>query len=177
MKNSRRAEFISWMKTISLALIIVIVLHTFVFQLSVVKGHSMEPTLKEKEILFVSKWKYMLGNPKVGDVIILENPIGPDGKEKWLVKRIVGAPGDRIEIYDHCLYRNGVQIEENYIDTMIEGEPFGPYVVQADHYFVMGDNRHARASLDSRDFHAVNRELIVGKADFIVWPISELNRL
>ena len=177
MQRSKRSEFISWMKTISLALIIVIILHTFVFQLSIVKGHSMEPTLREQEVLVVNKWKYLFGSPKVGDVVILKNPLENDGKEKLLVKRIVGAPGDKIEIYDHCLYRNGQQVDESYVDTEIEGGPFGPYIVQADDYFVMGDNRHARASLDSRDFAAVDRKLILGKADFIIWPLSELNSL
>ncbi|MEF2248677.1 signal peptidase I [Paenibacillus sp. IITD108] len=177
MQRSKRSEFISWMKTISLALVIVIILHTFVFQLSIVKGHSMEPTLKEKEVLFINKWKYLFGSPKVGDVVILENPLGNDGKEKLLVKRIVGAPGDKIEVYDRLLYRNGQQVNESYIDTEIEGESFGPYEVQADQYFVMGDNRRAQASLDSRDFAAVDRKLILGKADFIIWPLSELNSL
>ena len=172
-----RSEFISWMKTISIALIIIIILNSFVFQLSKVKGHSMEPTLTEKEVLIINKWVYLMNDPQIGDVVIVKNPIKEGRKEKLLVKRIIGVPGDRIEIHNHCLYRNGEQVQENYTDSVIEGSNYGPYVVAKDTYFVMGDNRHARASLDSRDFDAVPRSLITGRADIIIWPFNHINTL
>ncbi len=172
-----RTEIIDWLKTLSLALVIVLLLHFFVFNLSTVKGHSMEPTLTEREWLFVNKFVYLIGSPKIGDIVILKHPSGDAVEEEYLVKRVVGEPGDRIEIVDHQLYRNGELVEEPYTDTAIEGMNYGPEVVAEGHYFVMGDNRHARASLDSREFHAVPESNIKGRAEFILWPIKYIRSL
>lgn len=172
-----KAEFISWMKFISIVLILLILLNTFVFQFSKVKGHSMEPTLREKEVVMVNKWIYSLKDPQRGDVVIVRNPALENNHEKLLVKRVIGVPGDRIEIYNSDLYRNGELVIEKYTDTKIEDENYGPYVVEKNTYFVMGDNRHFRASLDSREFNAVPRSLIKGRADFIVWPMKQWSKL
>lgn len=167
-------ELLDWGKTLVIALALVIFMHMFVFNLSTVDGHSMEPTLQDGEWLFVNKFAYIIGAPQLGDVVILRSPESGESEDKFLVKRIVGMPGDRIEISDHQLFRNGELIDEPYINTMIEDADYGPVVVDYGHYFVMGDNRHARASLDSRAFNAVSDELIEGRADFILWPFNEI---
>ncbi|WP_168121582.1 signal peptidase I [Paenibacillus sp. HB172176] len=176
-----RAELWDWIKTITIAVIIVVILHFFVFNLSTVEGRSMEPTLIENDWLFVNKLAYKLGNPKLGDIVILEDPYPEEttsaAKKKFLVKRVVGLPGDRIEISGGKLYRNGDPMKETYTDSPIEDLNFGPVVVQNNCYFVMGDNRHAHASLDSRVFHAVPKRLIVGRADFILWPYKQISVL
>lgn len=166
-----------WAKTLIIAFSVVLLLHFFVFNLSKVEGHSMEPTLTEHEWLFVNKFIYRVSKPKVGDVVILKEPDMGDGEQKYLVKRIVGIPGDRIEVHDQQLYRNGQLVDEPYTDTVIEDMSYGPEVINEGHYFVMGDNRHARASLDSRSFHAVPKGLIRGRADFILWPFKEIKAL
>ncbi|NIK77916.1 signal peptidase I [Paenibacillus castaneae] len=176
-ESSWRKELGDWIKTMVIALAVVLVLHFYVFNLSKVQGHSMEPTLTENEWLFVNKIVYLVSKPKVGDVVILREPGTLAKHKKFLVKRIVGMPGDRIEVYDQRLYRNGELVEESYTDTLIEDMSYGPEVIMPGHYFVMGDNRHARASLDSRSFHAVSDELIRGRADFILWPFKEIRAL
>lgn len=172
-----RTELVDWLKTLVIALAVVLVMHFFVFNLSTVEGHSMEPTLTEKEWLYVNKFVYLVGKPKVGDVVILNEPGTGDNEKKFLVKRIVGVAGDRIEVFDKHLYRNGEQVDEPYTDTLIEDMNYGPAVVEEDSYFVMGDNRHARASLDSREFGSVPDELIRGRADYIVWPFKQIRAL
>ncbi|WP_256975794.1 signal peptidase I [Paenibacillus sp. MY03] len=176
MKTLRR-EMMDWLKTILLSLGLVLLLHYFVFNLSTVDGRSMEPTLAQDEWLFVNKIGYLLGSPGRGDVIVLKDPSGSEGKLRYLVKRIVGMPGDRVEIAGQQLYINGELVDEPYTDSPIEGMNYGPEVIQQGHFFVMGDNRHERASLDSRTFHAVPRELIIGRAEAIVWPIPQLRLL
>ncbi|WP_245697443.1 signal peptidase I [Paenibacillus oryzae] len=171
------AELWDWIKTLAIALVIVLILHYFVFNLSTVDGHSMEPTLKEEEWLFVNKFVYLTGSPKLGEVVILEEPGWMGQEKKLLVKRVVGLPGDVIEIKDQRLYRNGELVDEPYTDVPIEGNGLEPQVVSEGHYFVMGDNRHDRASLDSRTFGAVPKELIRGRADFILWPYSQVRSL
>lgn len=174
---SWRRELLEWLRTIVVALVIVLILHYFVFNLSTVEGHSMEPTLTEKEWLFINKFIYLVGSPKIGDVVILKHPLEDGGDVKLLVKRVVGLPGDRIEIIDKHLYRNGELVDEPYTNSEIEDMNYGPEFVAEGHYFVMGDNRHARASLDSRTFHAVSEKLIQGRAEFILWPLSQINSL
>lgn len=166
-----------WLKTLSIAVTIVLLLHYFVFNLSTVEGQSMEPTLTDKEWLFISKFAYIIGRPALGDIVILQDPTDIAGRKELLVKRIVGMPGDTIEIRDSKLYRNGELAIEPYTDSKIEDMDYGPVVVANGSYFVMGDNRHARASRDSRTFGVVPLEKIKGRADFILWPIDKISSL
>lgn len=168
------AEVWDWTKSILLALAIVLIIHQFVFNLSKVEGHSMEPTLEDNERLFVNKVVYLLGEPKVNNVVILRDPRG--GKQ-FLVKRIVAVSGDSVEIRNQHLFVNGQQVDEPYIATQIEGRDYGPITVDEEHYFVMGDNRYFGESLDSRDFGAVQSDLIKGRAEFILWPITKMDKL
>ena len=163
-------ELWDWVKSIATAVVIVILLNTFVFNLSTVKGQSMEPTLKEKEWLYVNKFVYWIGDPKRGDVVILKDPDSTDPERQYLVKRVVGVPGDKVEVRGGKLYVNGVEADEPYTDIRIEDGNWGPLVVEEGRYFVMGDNRHRGASKDSRMFGTVDREAIQGRADFILWP-------
>lgn len=171
-------EVWDWIKAIFAALVIVLLAHQFLFHLSTVKGSSMEPTLHDGEWLVINKLVYLTGHPHYGDVIILRNPLlGAEESHEFLVKRVVGLPGDTIEVRNHHLYRNGALVHEQYAKTPIGDEDCGPYIITKGHYFVMGDNRHASASLDSRAFGEVPESIIEGRADFIVWPFTKLGKL
>jgi signal peptidase I len=174
---SLRQTLLDWLKTSLIAIVIALVLHHFVFTLSSVQGHSMEPTLLEKQWVFVNKAAFWFGSPQTGNIVVLKEPISELDEAKYLVKRVIGEPGDRIEISGGKLYRNGLLLDEPYTDTLIEDSSYGPVIVEEGHYFVMGDNRHRMASLDSRIFQAVPRELITGRADCIVWPLREIDFL
>lgn len=170
-------ELRDWCKTIIIALLIMLLLNLFVFNISIVKGESMEPTLTEQNRLFINKIIYEFEGPERQDVVVLHDPSnGPDRKQ-FLVKRVIGIPGDLIEIRDHILYVNGEAQDESYTDSIIEDPDFGPIKLQDDHYFVMGDNRHAGMSKDSRSFGSVTSDMIVGKAEFIFWPKESIKRL
>lgn len=172
--SSFAAEVWDWMKSILFALIIVFIIHQFIFNLSTVRGHSMQPSLWEDEWLFVNKFGYIAGHPHSGDVVILKDPSQQLGKREYLVKRVIGEPGDKVEIHDDTLYLNGAVVEEPYTDVGIEDGDYGPLVVPPKHYFVMGDNRHRMESKDSRIFGAVPENMIKGKAQFILWPIRRM---
>ncbi|TFE26885.1 signal peptidase I [Cohnella luojiensis] len=172
-----RKELWDWSKALIVAVIIVLLLRAFVFQLSTVKKISMEPTLHENEWLFINKIVMEFGSLERGDVVILKDPSkGPDRKE-YLVKRIVGMPGDKLEIRKGELYINGELKVESYTDVKIEDGDFGPTTVSPGHYFVLGDNRHQSASKDSRAFKEVPEDRIKGRADMIIWPISRWTKL
>jgi signal peptidase I len=172
-----RKEVWDWSKALIVAVILVLLLRAFVFQLSTVKSYSMEPTLREHEWLFINKLILDIGELKREDVVILTDPSDNSDKKQFLVKRIIGMPGDTIEVRGGQLYMNGLLKVEPYTDVKIEGDDFAPITVDEGHYFVMGDNRHKDASRDSRSFKQVPEALIKGRADLIIWPISRWDML
>lgn len=176
-RKSWAAELWDWVKTIVVAFVIMMLLNLFVFNLSMVKGQSMQPTLVERDRLFVNKIVYDIGKPSRFDVIVLRDPSEGVEKKEFLVKRIVGLPGDTVEVRDHHLFVNGEQQAETYTDTEVQDPDFGPITLEDDHYFVMGDNRHEGKSKDSRVFGSITSSEIVGKAEFIFWPFSEIKKL
>ncbi|WP_060860962.1 signal peptidase I [Paenibacillus riograndensis] len=166
-----------WLVTAAIVFALMSLLNIFVFNVSTVIGQSMQPTLFEGEKLIISKISLTFASPRRSDVVVLHDPsTGPDRKE-YLVKRIIGIPGDRIEVRNHKLYVNGKLIAESYVDTEIQDPDFAELTVKQGTYFVMGDNRHAGASKDSRYFGAVPQNRIVGKAAYIWWPLSKVNAL
>jgi len=171
------SELLEWIRTLAVALVLVVLVNLFLFNLSKVEGHSMEPTLESHEWLFVNKIGYRLGKPERGDVVILKDPSTDEDRKDYLVKRIIGVPGDRIEIRGGQLYVNGELQVEAYTDVQIEGGDYGPAEVEAGRYFIMGDNRHGGASKDSRQFGTVPGSLIKGEAEFVLWPITKWNKL
>lgn len=175
MGTTIKNEIISWIKAIILSLLIVLFLNQYVFAFSLVKGSSMEPTLKGGERLFINKFTYLLDEPTLGDVITFKDT----AEDIFLVKRVVGIPGDVIEGKEGKLYRNGEEVKEDYVNTIIQDGDFGPVTVEENSVFVMGDNRHRSASRDSRypSVGPVSYELIEGRVDYIIWPLPYLQSL
>lgn len=168
-------EIWDWAKSLLVAIVIVFIIHQYVFYLSTVKGSSMEPTLEDGEWLFVNKAIYYLDQPQRGDIVILKDP--RFGKDQFLVKRIIGLPGDIIEIVDRRVYVNGERLDEPYTNVSIEDGDHDSVTIAENHYFVMGDNRHIDGSMDSRYFGSIPSDFIKGRAEFILWPVNKLGGL
>jgi len=162
-----RKEAMEWMISILIAIAVVIVVNTFGFQLIRVDGTSMTPTLMDNERMFVLPMAYKINLPKHGDVVITHYPERKDN----FVKRVVGLPGDVIEVHDGHLFRNGAELEESYIPDGTDGN-FGPVTVPEGQVFVMGDNRNDSA--DSRESWVgpLNQNMLRGKVISVVWPIN-----
>lgn len=165
-----------WFRALIIALAIVVLMQSYVFNISRVKGESMQPTIHNQDRLFVDKLVYGLTKPQRGDVIILRDP-SPNLEQQYLVKRVVGVPGDTVQITAHHLLLNGVVQQESYTNTNIEGDEPTDITLKQDEYFVMGDNRYYEKSKDSRRFGPVHRGDIIGRADLIVWPMARAARL
>ncbi|WP_248929743.1 signal peptidase I [Paenibacillus hamazuiensis] len=170
-------EIWDWFKSILVALFLVVLVHQFGFHLSTVKGSSMQPTLQEDEWLFINKTIRYIGSLHRGDVVIIREDDAEHSNHPYLVKRIVGLPGDKVEIKQGRLYINDEPLAESYVDSSIEDGRFSPHIVEADSYFVMGDNRHRNASFDSRSFGSVPSKQIEGRAEWIVWPFKQIRAL
>ncbi len=128
---------------------------------------SMLPTIEPGEYLIVSKAAYFFKDPQRGDIIVLKHPYDPN---EPLIKRVIGLPGDFIEIRDHKVFINGSPLNEPYIREPVNYKY--PYQeIPEDNYFVLGDNRNI--SNDSHKGWTVPRENIIGKAWITYWPPSK----
>ncbi|MDX1662796.1 MAG: signal peptidase I [Candidatus Promineifilaceae bacterium] len=132
-----------------------------------VQGHSMLPTLHEGEYLIINKLSYQLDEPVRGDIIVLHYPRDPS---REYIKRIIGLPGDRVEIGDGGVWVNGVLLDEPYLEATPTYRAQS-WTVPDDQFFVLGDNRNN--SSDSRDWSFLSREEIVGKAWLIYWGVDD----
>jgi signal peptidase I len=183
MNQQKLSELFGWIKAIGIALIIVIVIKSFIFTNYIVQGQSMMPTLQNGNRLIVNKVDYDFSMPKHGDIIIFHATPTED-----YVKRVIGLPGDSIVYKDDQLYRNGKKVPEPYLtpyknqlaggkltDDFSLEEKTGQLRVPAGKLWVMGDNR--RVSSDSRIFGFVDLTQIVGKVSLRYYPFSEIDIL
>lgn len=199
-KPSVGREILSWTASLLSAVLIALVIRSFVFEPVRVEGESMDGTLDNGEIMLVSKLDYAStwlslpwqesarqeaatrlttgGEPERFDVVICRYP--GRGNTNF-VKRVVGLPGDTVELREGYLYVNGERYEEPYILDEYRtrgpsnGWSFGPVTVPEGHYFVMGDHRNN--SNDSRAQGAIPRDAIIGHAKSVVWPLGNAREI
>ena len=154
-------------ETVVLSLVIFLVIRQVV-QNYRIESTSMEPNFHEGQFILVNKLAYRIGAPQRGDVIVFHNP---DNVDEDYIKRVIGLPGDTVEIVDQSVVINGKVLDEPYeMNELMRGSHNGPIVVEPDHLFVMGDNRPN--SKDSRSFGQLSEDLLVGQAWVRVWPLS-----
>ncbi|HVR31908.1 MAG TPA: signal peptidase I [Acidimicrobiia bacterium] len=175
------------------ALVVAVVIKTFVVQPFYIPSGSMIPTLLIDDRVMVSKVNYLWGGPERGDVIVFENPYAPDLDESFpeavvrstlealgirtsanddLIKRVVALGGETIEIRDNTLFIDDVPLDEPYLQPGVAMGNFGPRVIAEDELFMMGDNRNE--SSDGRVFGPIPRDDVIGKAVFRIWPLDRL---
>ena len=167
--EEKRSGFMRFVIDIIETLVLSIILFAAINAVSArirVDGASMEPTLQSGEFVIVNKMAYMLGKPSIGDVIVFHFPRDP---EQEYIKRIIGLPGDRVEIEDGQVYVNGQVLNEDYVAASPVYE--NAWDVPSDSLFVLGDNRNN--SSDSHNWGSVPLDYVIGKATFIYWPPTE----
>lgn len=171
-KGSFLKELLQWTAAIALAAAVAIIADNFLIVNAQIPSGSMEDTIMPGDRIIGNRLSYTFSDPQRFDVIIFRYP---DDESQLFIKRIIGLPGETVEIIDGRIYIDGSDEPLEDVDTK---EPtagtFGPYKVPEDSYFVMGDNRNN--SLDSRFWTNtfVSRDEILGKAVFRYWPITEI---
>jgi len=160
-------------ETIVLALVLAMLIKTFVIQAFKIPSGSMLNTLQIGDHILVNKFLYWFTDPHRGDVIVF---LYPEDESRDFIKRIIGLPGDTLEIRSRVVYINGKPLREPYVIFQGQGgfgnphtpsENFGPLHVPEEKYFMMGDNRDS--SMDSRAWGFLDRKKIRGKALIIYW--------
>ena len=183
-------KVIEYIEAIIVAVVIALVVRTFVMQPFTIPSGSMLNTLLIGDCVLVNKFVYgvkvpftddylvNVGEPERGDVVVFEFPLDPS---QDYIKRIVGVPGDVITVRDKQLYVNGQKPDEPYVihtrpaGVMADEDNFGPFTVPAGEYFMMGDNRDD--SYDSRKWGTVKRNALVGKAWRLYWSWENISNI
>lgn len=181
----RGASFVEWILVIVGAIVLALVVKTFLLQAFFIPSLSMYPTLKEGDRVLVNKLSYRLHDVNRGDVIVFERPASETSSTiPDLIKRVVGLPGESISFVDGGVYIDGKRLEESYLSdgtvTTSSNAPNKctaevPCVVPAGQVWVMGDNRSD--SKDSRYFGPIDQSTIVGRAFVTVWPLGRFSLL
>ena len=174
-KNKSQSFFSEVFKFVLLALLIVIPIRAFIAQPFLVTGSSMDPTFKNADYLIIDEISYRFNEPKRGEVIVFKFPKNPS---KFFIKRIIGLPGETVNIVEGEVFVDtgednngpGIKIEEDYVANKGSGNL--SLTLEKEEYFVMGDNR--MASLDSRNWGALPKNLIRGRALLRLLPINKL---
>jgi len=163
---------LSWFRDLFLSVLIAIVVILFLYQPVKVEGTSMTPSLQDDERIFINKFVYRFGISDVGrgDTVVF---LYPGDISKSYIKRVIGIPGDTVEIDDGTVVVNGKKIAEPYVaDDNRDQMTWAKRTVPPDDYFVLGDHRNS--SNDSRSWGFVPRQYIYGKAVFVYWPLENL---
>ncbi len=171
-KKSMGREILEWVITFVVAFGLAMVIRTFIFEPVRVDGESMLNTLQNNEYMIATKWDYLAGNPGRFDVVICKYP----ARTQTFVKRVVGLPGETIELRGGDLYVDGQLVPQNFSYTP-NRDNFGPYTVPADQYFVMGDNRDHSNDSRSPAVGALTRDMIRGHVQCVVFPFGNMRMI
>ncbi len=172
---SDKTTAIEWARDLSLSFLIAVFVILFLYRPVRVEGVSMMPTLDDGERLFINQfsYRYGLGTIRRGDTVVFWFP---GDTTKSYIKRVIGLPGDKVEIKSGYVVVNGKKLAENYVPKQYrDTQSYGITTLPANDYFVLGDHRNA--SNDSRDWGFVPKSYIYGKADFVFWPFNEIGTI
>lgn len=174
-KNSLGRELLEDVVLVIVVLAVVFFLKNYVLINAVIPSGSMENTIMTGDRVFGNRLAYRFGEPERGDIVIFKYP---DNEEELYIKRVIGLPGDKVEIRDGLVYLNdsAKPLEEPYLKETPVGD-YGPYQVPEDGYFMLGDNRNW--SKDSRFWENtyVTREEVLAKAVFRYYPFDEIGTI
>src|SRR5437867_676416 len=171
--NTLRKEIRVWTRDLLIAIGLALVIIVFLYQPVKVEGTSMAPLLSDQERIFINKFVYRFEPIQRGDVVVFWYPLD---HSKSFIKRVVGLPGEAVEIRQGAVYVDGKIVREPYVPPQYEDlSDFGPVRVPKDNYFVMGD--HRISSNDSRVFGPVASRFIYGRAVFAYWPVDHFGSL
>ena len=161
-------------------IIVIILLRSFIITPVIVRGDSMYDTLKDGEVLLLSKISYKVHDIKRFDIIVIK-----DKTDDYIIKRVIGLPGDNIEYKDDILYINGKKYNKRYTEDITEDFTLQDICdinginckgkIPKNMYLVLGDNRDVSA--DSRIKGLIGKKQIIGKAIFRIWPLTKINNI
>jgi signal peptidase I len=174
-RRSSSLAVLGWLRDLAVSVLLAVIVILFLYQPVKVEGTSMMPSLTDQERIFINKFVYRFGFSDIarGDTVVFWYP---NDRSKSYIKRVIGVPGDLVELDRGQVILNGQRLEEPYVPPEYRDQrSLSPRRVPPDHYFVMGD--HRSSSNDSRDWGFLPGTYIYGKAVFVYWPIEKMGVL
>ncbi len=176
MENTNKKDIKNTIKEWVITLLIFIIafafIRTFIGQPVVTNGESMSPTLVHGDMIFVEKVSYLFKDPKQGDIIVFPYPADPS---KEYIKRIIGVPGDEIDLVNNDFFVNGKRLDDPFaVDIVPLGDVQFPLTVGEGQYFVLGDNRIVSHDSRHSEVGLIDEDDIVGKAFFKFYPFNRI---
>lgn len=160
---------LSYIKVIIIAILLALLIRTFLFTIVRVQQTSMYPTLEPNDIILSSSLYRFKGDYKRGDIVVFKS----NDENKLLIKRIIGLPGEKVEIYDGSIYIDGEILEEKYFkEKPYTLSPTSSFEIKEDELFVLGDNRNPNGSVDSRYFGPIKLKSIRCHPFYRIFPIN-----
>jgi signal peptidase I len=172
-RSRTRKQTIEWVLLVGGALVLALVIKTFLVQAFYIPSESMVPTLRTNDRVLVNKLSYKLHHVHRGDIVVFSKPENEVSDIKDLVKRVIGLPNETIEAHDNHIYVNGKQLPEKYLPDGTITSDFEPVKIPKGRIWVMGDNR--TRSEDSRVFGPIKESSIVGRVFIRIWPPNRLH--
>jgi len=158
-----------WAETIIVAFVMALIIRAFFLQVFWIPSSSMEPTLDIKDRIVVNKMLYHFRAPQRQEIIVFRQVAPESTPKRDLIKRLMGLPGEKLQIKKGVVYINDKVVEENH-DMNQDYANFGPLMIPSDSYFVLGDNRSASA--DSRYWGFLPKKNVIGPAFLRIWPLT-----
>lgn len=174
-EHSGLRNALEWVVIAGGALVVALIIKTFLLQAFYIPSLSMASTLKVNDRVVVNKLSYDLHDINRGDVVVFESPPNEGSRTIDLIKRVIALPGEAVEAHDGRIYINGTVLDEPYLGPDVQTSPFEKLTIPPHQYWVMGDNRPN--SRDSRFFGTISESLVIGRAFVRVWPFSHLGVL
>lgn len=168
-ERKKKSLYREILESIVIAVILALLIRTFAFEPFYIPSGSMEPTLQINDEILVNKFGHHFWDFQRGDIIVFKYPENPDID---YVKRLIGLPGEKVELKDSKLYINDQEVAEDYLPKGLRFDDFGPVEVPEGHYLMLGDNRNN--SEDSRYWGFLPEDNVIGKAMFIFWPFDRI---
>jgi signal peptidase I len=167
------ASAVYWLRDLAVSVLLAVILIVFIYQPVKVEGTSMMPSLTDQERIFINKFTYRFAGIERGDMVVFWFPLD---KTKSYIKRVIGLPGDTVDIENGVVIVNGERLSEQYVpDEYRDHNTYPTVVVKPNEYYVLGD--HRSSSNDSRSWGTVERSYIYGKAVFVYWPLDKMGRV
>lgn len=166
-------ELAGWLLYIVLIIALTWIVVTFVRQRTEVSGSSMETTLSDKDQLIVDKMTYRFRDPKRYDIVVFPYQYQDN---TYYIKRIIGLPGETVQILSGMVYIDGMRLDEHYGNEIMENPGIAeePLTLGEDEYFVLGDNRNNSSDSRASDVGLIHRKDLIGRAWIRVWPLSQI---
>jgi signal peptidase I len=166
-------ELAGWLLYIVLIIALTWIVVTFVGQRTEVSGSSMETTLSDKDQLIVDKMTYRFRDPKRYDIVVFPYQYQDN---TYYIKRIIGLPGETVQILSGMVYIDGMRLDEHYGNEIMENPGIAeePLTLGEEEYFVLGDNRNNSSDSRASDVGLIHRKDLIGRAWIRVWPLSQI---